>query len=217
VQQKSDGPWAQAARIPRSRARWKLEALPSLSPVGRSPRDRLPSVARSLRDRLPPQARSRPCHLILPAGFAGTLATDILSFARSEASALRHPACACRLRRLDGTSGPSRSATIDVNHTPDTSPGRKSGGAYARLHQPVTTTPLDPGSPPTLLHHPPATIPPATIPPATIPPTTIPPDKKTQPRPDESDRGWLPLHRCSLFGKKYFVEKMQRRLDRLWA
>jgi len=38
-----------------------------------------------------------------------TLAADILSFARSEVTALRHPACACHLRRLSGHGQPRAS------------------------------------------------------------------------------------------------------------
>jgi hypothetical protein len=61
----------------------------------------VPHVVRSLRDRLALQARGCPCHLILRAGFAGTLATGIhalrsLDAVCASASCLRLPATPAR-------------------------------------------------------------------------------------------------------------------------
>jgi hypothetical protein len=83
--------------------------------------------------------------------------------------------CGKSRRRRSGVNG-YRGTSSDPHHHPtpglpsgafircvsalDRSPGRKSGGAYAWLHQPVTTTSFDPRSPPTNHHHT-ATPPPA--------------------------------------------------------
>jgi len=48
----------------------------------------------------------------LPVPRRRTFAAPILGFAHSEASALRHPACACRLRRLLGHGQPLPESSI---------------------------------------------------------------------------------------------------------
>ena len=45
----------------------------------------------------------------MPTPSRRTFATDILSFAHSMLTTLRHPACACQQRRLSGCGQPSRS------------------------------------------------------------------------------------------------------------
>jgi len=50
----------------------------------------------------------------LPVSSRRTLASDILSFARSMLTALRHPACAGQQRRLPGHGQPSRPTPIPI-------------------------------------------------------------------------------------------------------